>query len=656
MTGVKNRLTPLSNDSGFCLVGNTFVWNLRPLAYTERRLAAPSKMARLTHVLVVDSDPKGLKTVSFGFEREGCRVTAADSTDAALVSLQTGRPDAVVLALRQGVDASRFILEDLTHGQNLPVVAMGEEAHRRAVVQSNAEFLPIPTYLRDVITATRLRAAMRPAANGQGGVVQAALSEFGLFFLLRTFLALKTSAVVQLDRANRKGELKFSKGELRTAQVGTITGAPALNQLLLWEEAAMEIRFKPVTARSQFNNKGSDLMEEAERFLRDFAHTARNLGSAQTVYEVVRGAEQDVQPEMVPVLRLFDGTRTIADILDESPFRVFDTLRIVGRFVDTETVQRKQGVEPRPAVSTSAASPLMEAWLKGDTEVVEPAPVATESRGGQTGPLPTVTGSAQMAGAPKVEAPRALPAAARPVAGTLGTAAPGGMNRPPAGAAQDAVAPRSTRGELVARAGASGNDKSMRPRPSMVIDLPPELLETPPETSPRSHPAGASAASGANPFDAPAANVQAPRHQPEALRHPAEAGLPAKSPVVGPAVPRTTGSLEIASAARTTKPAPRSSGSIELDPALMAELESAQSAQAPPTPPPILAAPAKHAVVHTPKPAQPMAVGGPGGRSMAPVVAAKTRTGEFDQLEKDFFAREADLYKDGGSDSFDDLE
>ncbi len=574
-------------------------------------------MARLSHVLVIDGDPKGLQTVAFGFEREGCRVTAASSADAGLSSMQSARPDAVVLALRQGPDAGRFILEGLTAGQNLPVVVLGSEEHRRAVAQNHADFLPIPAFLRDIITATRLRAATR-AGDGKDAVVQGALSEYGLFFLLRTFLALRTSAVVQIERANRRGELRFSKGELRSAQVGTVTGAPALNQLLLWEEAAMEIRFRPVTARSQFNNKGAAQIEEAERFLRDFAHTARTLGSAQTVYEAAANDRQDAQTDVAPVLRLFDGQRSVADVLDESPFRVFDTLRIISRLVDTESIRKKDGVPTRPLVSTSAASPLMESWLRGEAEVVERdapvAPMPQAARGGQTGPLPAPSDQAAVPVAPTQANGRAAHA---PVASQIQNTLPGPKQTSAGGSL---ASPQATRGELVART--SAEDKAIHQRPSMVIDLPQEVLETsptqlPPEVPPLRIPAAVTA----NPFAPP---TPAPVSPPIALVLPASVS------------PRTTGSLEVRGA-RGAKHTPRPTGSIELDPALMAEMESA----APPKAPPVRASPQ---VVSRPK------------TKSVPPVTAKTRTGEFDQLEKDFFAREAELYKSDKPDSFDDLE
>src|SRR5262249_51617900 len=75
-----------------------------------------------------------------------------------------------------------------------------------------------------------------------------------------------------------------------------------------------------------------------ERFLRDFAHAARDLGPPNTVYQPAPEPHPTVtgmQPsQMVPLLRLFDGERGLSDVVEESPFRIFDTIRMIRRLVE----------------------------------------------------------------------------------------------------------------------------------------------------------------------------------------------------------------------------------------------------------------------------------------------------------------------------------
>ena len=55
---------------------------------------------------------------------------------------------------------------------------------------------------------------------------------------------------------------------------------------------------------------------------------------------------------MVPLLRLFDGKHGLADVVEESPFRIFDTIRMIRRLVEggvltTRTARRPTGPQQR---------------------------------------------------------------------------------------------------------------------------------------------------------------------------------------------------------------------------------------------------------------------------------------------------------------------
>ena len=62
---------------------------------------------------------------------------------------------------------------------------------------------------------------------------------------------------------------------------------------------------------------------------------ARDLGPPSTIYQPVPEPHPMVtgmQPsQMVPLLRLFDGKHGLADVVEESPFRIFDTIRMIRR-------------------------------------------------------------------------------------------------------------------------------------------------------------------------------------------------------------------------------------------------------------------------------------------------------------------------------------
>ena len=72
-----------------------------------------------------------------------------------------------------------------------------------------------------------------------------------------------------------------------SANVRALQHLPALHHVLLWEEAGVSIASGPVTKPSQFPLSAQEILDESERFLRDFAHAARDLGPPSTIYQPV---------------------------------------------------------------------------------------------------------------------------------------------------------------------------------------------------------------------------------------------------------------------------------------------------------------------------------------------------------------------------------
>ena len=154
--------------------------------------------------------------------------------------------------------------------------------------------------------------------------------------------------------------------------------------MMLWEDAVLRFRFKNVVRRGSMSlsTKSGDLLEECERFLRDFAHEARELGSARTRYAANLagsiGLSFPTMPgEVVPLLKLFDGHRDLAQILDESPFRIFDTLKVIQRFVSDGAIALETSPSPPPSPFSSNAEPrggpglagpdALHSWLEKQT-------------------------------------------------------------------------------------------------------------------------------------------------------------------------------------------------------------------------------------------------------------------------------------------------
>ena len=162
--------------------------------------------------------------------------------------------------------------------------------------------------------------------------------------------------MLRLARGPRRAEIRFKDGKVVSASVRALQNLPALHHVLLWEEAKVSVAGGAVAKPSQFPLSAQEVLDECERFLRDFAHAARDLGPPNTIYQPVpepRPAISGLQPnQMMPLLKLFDGKHGLSDVVEESPFRIFDTIRMIRRLVEggvltTRTARRPTGPQQR---------------------------------------------------------------------------------------------------------------------------------------------------------------------------------------------------------------------------------------------------------------------------------------------------------------------
>jgi CheY-like chemotaxis protein len=384
-------------------------------------------MAQLSNLLLFDPDPGGLDTLTFGFEREGCSVTGTSDPGKARDLIHNAAPPLLLVSLHEPERAGLDLIRATTSNprtRNLACVAMGRPGLRAQAQGSGAfGFLATPLFVRDALGACRLVAAAvvpgsRPSPEAE---ISIKLSELhGLYYLVRALAVAGRTAVVDLQRDRHRAELRFMDGVLTSAQLGPLQGFAALHLMLLWEEADLRFRFRHVARRSaQFSLKAGDLTDECERFLRDFSHEVKDLGVARTVYLPDSDRAPSGAPlpgEVAPVLKLVDGVRDLGQIIAESPFRIFDTLKIIKRLADAGAIKASQPAPARAQGGEAAgAGPSLDAWFQRPSITLG----AELGRRGEAGrgaaAQPAEAATPAPAGPPHVAAP-AGPALARPPA------------------------------------------------------------------------------------------------------------------------------------------------------------------------------------------------------------------------------------------------
>ena len=337
-------------------------------------------MASASKVLVVSRDRRAADGVRLGFEREGMEVASAEHPSAASfddVAVVVAGADAT------GGDAAPLIRELVSKaatGGAPPLLYVGNGIARGAALAAGATaVLSAPAYVRDVVTIGRILAGRRP---GNRSVMDGDLGQsFGVFYLVRALARTGATGTLLMLRGLRRGEIRFFEGEVTSAQVGGLHGQAAFDQLLLWTEARFELRDEPVVRRQQIPLTLDELLGHAERFLCDLREAAGSL-SPSAVYEqdqpTLASMGRQLPTEVHGVLRMFDGHRTVADVLEDSPFRVLETLRVAERAAQVGLLKKLVVARQR---STHRAMLAVEEWLVGGAAGEVARPLTPEGSG-----------------------------------------------------------------------------------------------------------------------------------------------------------------------------------------------------------------------------------------------------------------------------------
>ncbi len=597
-------------------------------------------MIQPSSLFVVDADARSLETLTFGFEREGCKVTGTSDLKRASLLVRSAGAEVAVVSLREPEPSSLEVVSSLREiAKELPIVVLGPQGFKADALRAGAaDFLTLPTYLRDVIGVGKLSAlgskgGQAPDPEGSSEL-QTRLSEhYGLFYLLRAMASSERSGILSLTRGNRRAELRIHEGTVVSANVGAMQGLPALHHLLLWEEAALTLTRRAIPKRSQLHLSAQEILDECERFLRDFAHAARDLGSPRTVYAAAAEPVAELrglQPSQVtPLLRLFDGRRVLADVIEESPFRIFDTVRMIRRLRDGGMLVVRPG-EPSPErrdTRTGAGANSGTERKNGTPKSMLAEWAMVPDQRGVVGDRRTTSRRLRPLEA-KAPGPTPIPLTTKKGSSATGEIAAAKRKPTPAASASFlAVAPT-----VQVQLDANGVPVGEPLVPSDPSSFPSQ--RTPPPIRTRD-PSGRFAPLE----DAPPARQVDPKNEPTPLPVRARGGSGPR-PSLEEALP-----FPATEAKTETNAEPRPEPRSEATPLpVRARSGSGRHLPLEDAPPPKNERTSDRTSERTPRPRRISS----DGQTIAP--------DEFDAIESDFFAREADLYKREALETFDDLD
>ena len=272
-------------------------------------------------VLVVDNDRSSLGLLTHVMNRFGLNSSGVANLEEARAVLASQRPDVVVSEVGSGPGLK--VLEEMRRNpatRDIPVVflAKGAWARRRAHARELGaqELIAKPAYVQDVAVLTWLyagRSASDPLFEGSFGEPSCAA-------LLRGLLAGGRTGTLQLEPFG--ATVRFREGAIVDAALPPLTGERALMRILTLGTGSYELTFGALDVTPTMQFELGDLSGRGLSHVHNWEEIRSQLQPLDQILTVDYGALSSQVNELPSglwsLLRLFDGKRTIAEVIEDS--------------------------------------------------------------------------------------------------------------------------------------------------------------------------------------------------------------------------------------------------------------------------------------------------------------------------------------------------
>jgi DNA-binding response OmpR family regulator len=301
-------------------------------------------------LLLVDADPRSLRVLEVSLRKAGFIVTTASDGVDALSKLEFSTPDLILTDTRlPRVDGFEMVrrLKQSPEASSIPVVFLSSqksiEDKIRGLELGVEDYLTKPIFVRELIARVSLLLAKQTQERLTTSVPSAvrtrlsgSLEDMGLVDLLQTFEVSRKSGVARVvESRGAQIEIYFRDGKVVDAELGRLRGEEAVYRALIWSAGTFEVEFRPVSNEDIIPTSTQGLLMEGMRRVDEWGRLLEQLPALDTVFEVddreLLSRLNEIPDELNGILRLFDGKRTLLEIVDLSPFEDLSTLSTISK-------------------------------------------------------------------------------------------------------------------------------------------------------------------------------------------------------------------------------------------------------------------------------------------------------------------------------------
>ena len=351
-------------------------------------------------LLLVDGDTRSLRVLEVSLRKAGFTVTPAGSVTDALDKLELHTPDLIISETKFPSDLDGFELRRRLRAASdwadIPFVFLTTETaienKIRGLELGVEDYLTKPIYIKEIVTRINILLQKKQRAGFEArkdGVRFAGrVADMPVVDVIQTIEISRKSGLIHfVGFHGRTAAIYFRDGKVIDAEAGTLQGEDAVYRLLTWSEGEFEVEFRTVRRREAIATSSQGLLMEGMRRLDEWTRLLEQLPPLVHRFEV-DAAELavrlgDVPDEQNRILRLFDGKRSLLEVIDASDFGDLECLQAISRLyfegmlldLDPDQPARRDTGKPMPLVQIDEAPTPMEEVVSGPIAIPETQPV-----------------------------------------------------------------------------------------------------------------------------------------------------------------------------------------------------------------------------------------------------------------------------------------
>src|SRR5215471_14825731 len=336
-------------------------------------------------LLLVDGDTKSLRVLEVSLKKAGFNVTTSANGQDAIGKVETAAPDLIISDTKMPEMDGFELVERLKQNNDwatIPFIFLtGQsdvEDKIRGLELGVEDYLTKPIYIKEIVTRVKIllqkkqRQSLEENKRESRTKFAGALSDMAVVDLIQTIeISRKTGVIHFRNSDGKRGAIYFRNGKVIDAELGRLTGEDAVYRLLVWGDGEFEVEFKNVRRKDVIELSSQGLLMEGMRRVDEWGRLCEQLPALETVFEVdyreLAERLAEIPDEINGILRLFDGRRTLMQVVDDCDFADLEALNVVSKlYFERLIYDASRGSAPS---ESDAEQPDLEGWLQAPPPV-----------------------------------------------------------------------------------------------------------------------------------------------------------------------------------------------------------------------------------------------------------------------------------------------